>query len=39
MTNTQEEYVERHRQLEILGLLNSIEYDPEYDYKKQRRQP
>ena len=37
VTEALEEYVERHRQLEVLGLFNSIEYDPDYDYKKQRK--
>jgi len=39
VTEALEEYVERRRQLEVLGLLNSIEYDPGYDYKEQRKQP
>ena len=39
VTEALEEYVERRRQLEVLELLNSIEYDPEYDYKEQRKQP
>lgn len=30
------EYVERRRQLEILELFGQIDYDPAYDYKKQR---
>ena len=38
VTRALQEYVERHRQIEILGLFNSIAYDPEYDYKEQRRQ-
>ncbi len=39
VTEALQEYVERHRQIEVLGLFNCIEYDPEYDYKKQRNQP
>lgn len=31
------EYVERRRQAEILDLFGEIDYDPEHDYKKQRR--
>jgi hypothetical protein len=30
------EYVERRRQLEILDLFGQVDYDPAYDYKKQR---
>lgn len=37
VTEALEEYIERRQQLEILGLFNSIEYDPGYDYKKQRK--
>ena len=39
VTEALEEYVERRRQIEVLGLFDSIEYDPEYDYKDQRRRP
>ncbi|MDE2888283.1 MAG: type II toxin-antitoxin system VapB family antitoxin [Gemmatimonadota bacterium] len=31
-----EEYVQRRRQLQILGLFNTIDYDPDFDYKIQR---
>ena len=31
-----EEYVQRRRQLKILGLFNTIDYDPDFDYKIQR---
>ncbi|HKI04206.1 MAG TPA: type II toxin-antitoxin system VapB family antitoxin [Thermoanaerobaculia bacterium] len=30
------EYIERRRQAEILDLFGKIDYDAEYDYKKQR---
>jgi Arc/MetJ family transcription regulator len=30
------EYLQRHRQIEILDLFGSIEYDKEYDYKNKR---
>jgi Arc/MetJ family transcription regulator len=33
------EYVQRRKQLKILELFGTIEYDPEYDYKKQRQKP
>jgi hypothetical protein len=32
-----EEYVNRRKQLEILNLFGTIDYDPEYDYKKIRQ--
>jgi hypothetical protein len=31
------EYIQRREQLKILGLFGTIEYDPGYDYKKQRK--
>jgi hypothetical protein len=31
------EYIQRRRQAKIVGLFGKIEFDPEYDYKKQRR--
>ena len=31
------EYIERRRQLKILDLFGQIDYDPAYDYKKERR--
>ena len=30
------EYI-RHRQAKIIELFNSVEFDPKYDYKRQRR--
>ena len=39
VTEALKEYIERHRQLEVLGLFNSIEYDPGYNYKQQRKRP
>jgi Arc/MetJ family transcription regulator len=30
------EYIQRHKQEEILSLFNSIQYDPRYNYKKAR---
>lgn len=32
-----EEYVRRHQQSEMTGLFGTIDFDPAYDYKKQRR--
>ena len=31
-----EEYIQRHKQAKIVNLFGHIEYDPNYDYKKQR---
>jgi len=31
------EYVQRRKQLKILELFGTIEYDEEYDYKSQRQ--
>ena len=31
------EYVQRHGQARILNLFGKIEFDPKYDYKRQRR--
>ena len=30
------EYIENHRQKEILNFLNTVEYDEDYDNKKSR---
>jgi hypothetical protein len=30
------EYIQRRKQLQIISLLGSIDYDPTYDYKEQR---
>ena len=34
-----EEYVQRRSQLGILRLAGTIDYDPDYDYKGERRTP
>ena len=31
------EFVDRHKQLEILDLFGKMDPDPDYDYKKGRR--
>lgn len=31
-----DEFIQRRRQMEILTLFNSIDYDSDYDYKKAR---
>lgn len=31
------EYIRRRKQLEILELFGKIDYDPDYDYRRERR--
>lgn len=31
------EYIQRRKQIKILDLFGQIDYDPDYDYKEQRR--
>ncbi|MCB9090153.1 MAG: type II toxin-antitoxin system VapB family antitoxin [Calditrichae bacterium] len=31
------EYIQRRKQMQILNLFGKIDYDPDYDYKKQRK--
>ena len=31
------EYIDHLEQEKILSMFGTVEYDPEYDYKKQRR--
>lgn len=33
------EYIQRRKQIEILDLFHSVDYDPDYDYKEQRKKP
>ena len=33
-----QEYVQHRKQLNLLELFGTIEYDDDYDYKKQRHQ-
>lgn len=37
LTAALEEYITRQRQQAVLELFGTIEYDPDYDYKAQRR--
>jgi hypothetical protein len=37
VTTALQEYVQRRKQLEILKLFGTIDYDPDYDYKKMRQ--
>jgi Arc/MetJ family transcription regulator len=36
VTAALQEYIQRHKQMEILDLFGKISYDSKYDYKKQR---
>ncbi len=36
VTEALEEYIRHRKQQQILELFGEIEYDPTYDYKKQR---
>ena len=33
-----EEYVQRRKQVKLITLFGNIEYEDDYDYKKQRQQ-
>jgi Bacterial antitoxin of type II TA system, VapB len=37
VTEALEEYILRRQQMEILGLFHGVDFDPDYDYKDQRR--
>jgi Arc/MetJ family transcription regulator len=37
VTEALREYIQRRRQQKILGLFGKIDFDPAYDYKRQRR--
>ena len=37
VTAALEEYIRRRKQTSILRLAGKIEYDPDYDYKAERR--
>ena len=32
-----EEYIQRRKQVRMLDLFEKVEFDPSYNYKKQRR--
>lgn len=36
VTAALQEYIQRHKQLKILDLFGTIDYDDDYDYKQQR---
>jgi len=37
VTEALEEYIQHRKQAKILALFGTVEFDPKYDYKKQRR--
>lgn len=37
VTEALEEYIRRRKQSQIVRLFGTVEFDPKYDYKKQRR--
>lgn len=39
VTEALQEYIQRRKQMEIIHVFSKIEYDSDYDYKKQRRSP
>jgi len=36
VTEALQEYIQRRKQAEIFNIFNKIDYDQDYDYKKQR---
>ena len=36
VTEALQEYIQRRKQTEIFNIFNKIDYDQDYDYKKQR---
>lgn len=39
VTEALREYIDRRKQARLLDLFGSVDCDPKYDYKKQRRRP
>ncbi len=37
VTEALREYIQRREQSKIIELFDTVEFDPKYDYKKQRR--
>jgi hypothetical protein len=37
VTAALDEYIRRHKQQEIIGLFGTIDFDPNYDYKADRK--
>ncbi len=38
VTKALEEYIQHKKQLKILDIFGQVEYDPRFNYKKQRKQ-
>ncbi|MDQ5984747.1 MAG: hypothetical protein CSYNP_00443 [Syntrophus sp. SKADARSKE-3] len=36
VTEALTEYIQRRKQIQITSLFGSVDYDPDYDYKKNR---
>ncbi len=36
VTEALQEYIQRRKQIEIFNIFNKIDYDKDYDYKRQR---
>ncbi|MGD9503375.1 MAG: type II toxin-antitoxin system VapB family antitoxin [Syntrophobacteraceae bacterium] len=39
VTEALQEYIRHRKQIEILDLFQSVDYDSDYDYKEQRKKP
>jgi len=37
VTEALEEYIQRRKQVEVINLFGTIEYDSDYNYKEQRK--
>ncbi|MGK2906104.1 MAG: type II toxin-antitoxin system VapB family antitoxin [Desulfuromonadales bacterium] len=37
VTGALEEYIQRRQQIKMVELFHSVDFDPDYDYKEQRR--
>ena len=37
VTEALEEYIQRRKQKDILNIFGKVDYDQDYDYKKQRQ--
>ena len=37
VTEALQEYIQHRKQRKVVELFNTIDYDPKYNYKKQRR--
>lgn len=39
VTQALEEYIQRRKQARVLELFGKVDFDPKYNYKKQRSKP